>query len=163
MMREKSSRSSGRNRLSGLPIPGVVEHDVEAAETVDREVHERLHLLRIADVGLLEGGGLADALATSSPPSASMSAMTTLAPSATSSSAVAWPIPPAPPVTIATLPASSCVSCRDHTISPRALPTGRGESPAHHARRDGKEHPPARAVAAGSAGYRFFNGLPEEG
>ena len=44
--------------------------------------------------------------------SASTSAITTFAPSATSVFAVALPMPPAPPVTIATFPASSCDSIR---------------------------------------------------
>src|SRR4051794_2339383 len=46
-----------------------------------------------------------------------MSAMTTRAPSSISIAAVAWPMPPAPPVTIATLPASSCV-CMRGTLRP---------------------------------------------
>ena len=39
---------------------GVVEHDVEAAEAVDRVVDQLLHLLGVAHVGALEGGGLAE-------------------------------------------------------------------------------------------------------
>src|ERR1700683_3827646 len=52
--------------------------------------------------------------AISRPRSASTSPITTLAPSATSSSAVARPIPPAPPVTTATFPSSSCVCMPRH-------------------------------------------------
>src|SRR4051812_25838133 len=46
-----------------------------------------------------------------------MSAMTTRAPSSISFAAVARPVPPAPPVMIATLPASSCV-CMRGTLRP---------------------------------------------
>ena len=51
----------GQEPLERAADPGVVEHDVEAAEAVDGEVDQRLHLVRVADIGLLEGGRLADA------------------------------------------------------------------------------------------------------
>ena len=51
----------GQEPLERAPDPRVVEHDVQAAELVDGEVDQCLHLVRIADVGLLEGGGLTDA------------------------------------------------------------------------------------------------------
>ena len=82
----------------------VVEHDVQTAEAIDREVDQRLHLVRIAHVGLLEGRRFADLVGQ---PLAALGidiADHDLAPSATSSAAVARPIPPAPPVTIATFP-----------------------------------------------------------
>ena len=50
----------GQEPLERAPDAGVVEHDVQAAEAVDREVHQGLHLLGVAHVRLLEGGGLAD-------------------------------------------------------------------------------------------------------
>jgi hypothetical protein len=40
---------------------GVVEHDVQAPEAVDGKVHQCLHLVRIAHIGLLEGGRITDA------------------------------------------------------------------------------------------------------
>src|SRR4051795_12967255 len=57
-----------------------------------------------------------------------MSAMTTRAPSSMSFAAVAWPMPPAPPVTIATFPASSCV-CMRGTLRP-VVPTRAGQQAA---------------------------------
>ncbi len=39
---------------------GVVEHDVQAAEVRDREVDERLHLIGVAHVGLMECGRVAE-------------------------------------------------------------------------------------------------------
>ena len=52
----------GQESLERAPNSGVVEHDVQAPELVDREVDQRLHLLGIAHVSPLEGGGLADLL-----------------------------------------------------------------------------------------------------
>ena len=46
--------------LERAPDPGVVEHDVEAAEAVDGEVDQCLHLIRIAHIGLPEGGRITD-------------------------------------------------------------------------------------------------------
>ena len=40
--------------------PGVVEHDVEPAEARHGEVDERLHLVRVGDVGPPEGGGVTE-------------------------------------------------------------------------------------------------------
>ena len=40
--------------------PGVVAHDVEPAEALDREVDGRLHLVGVGDVGLLERGRVAE-------------------------------------------------------------------------------------------------------
>ena len=40
--------------------PGVVAHDVEPAELLDREVDDRLHLVGVGDVGLLERGRRAE-------------------------------------------------------------------------------------------------------
>ena len=39
---------------------GVVRHHVQPAEVLDGEVDERLHLVGVGDVGLLEGGGVAE-------------------------------------------------------------------------------------------------------
>ena len=52
----------GQEPLERAPNARVVEHDVQASEPLDREVDQCLHLLRVADVGLFEGGGLADLL-----------------------------------------------------------------------------------------------------
>ena len=41
-------------RSNLLPMPGVVEHDVEPAELLDREVDGRLHVVGVAHVGALE-------------------------------------------------------------------------------------------------------------
>ena len=86
----KSARSSSRNRLERAADAGVVEHDVEPAELLDREVDGGLHLVGVGDVGRLERGRVAElrrerlaALV------ASTSAMTTLAPSSTNRSTVA--------------------------------------------------------------------------
>ena len=39
---------------------GVVRHHVQPAEPLDREVDEGLHLVGVGDVGLLEGGDVAE-------------------------------------------------------------------------------------------------------
>ena len=39
---------------------GVVRHDVQAAEVLDGEVDQRLHLVGVGDVGLLERGDVAE-------------------------------------------------------------------------------------------------------
>ena len=52
----------GNESLQRAPDPRIVEHDVQAAKAIDGEVHQCLHLVRIAHVGLLEGSGLTDAL-----------------------------------------------------------------------------------------------------
>ena len=51
----------GQEPLERAPDPGVVEHDVEPTEAVDGEVDQCLHLIRIAHIGLVEGGRVADA------------------------------------------------------------------------------------------------------
>ena len=89
--------------------PRVVEHDVQAARSGRRRSRPGPgpgpHRSR-RSLGKRPHRQFADA--TSCPRSTSTSPITTFAPSATSSSAVARPIPPAPPVTMATFPASSC-------------------------------------------------------
>ena len=93
--------------------PGDVAHDLEPAEAFDGERDELLDLGGVGHVGLLEGGMLTEvARHLSRRRSASTSAMTTSAPSATKRSAVTRPIPLAPPVTMATLPASSPATVR---------------------------------------------------
>ncbi len=49
----------GQESLESAPDPGVVEHDVQAAEAFDRDVDERLHLIGVAHVGPLEQRPLA--------------------------------------------------------------------------------------------------------
>ncbi len=108
MTRSRSRRSFSQEAPEGARHTGVVAHDVEAAEAADGEVDQRLDLVRLGHVGPPEGGRLGPGpAASSSPRSSSTSAITTRAPWSTKSSTVARPIPPDPPVTIATLPASS--------------------------------------------------------
>jgi hypothetical protein len=73
---------------------GIVEHDVECAEFLDRRENQRLDLGILRDIG-----AAVDHLAGKSP-------TTTRAPSATNTSTVAKPMPLTPPVTAATLPVS---------------------------------------------------------
>ena len=129
------SSTSPRERLFGAlhghlesyqdeaQIMGVIEQVARYDEHVGavRASRARIHREDIeASIRRLQRRGLADRrldariaaaeprVAAREPPrSASMSAMTTQAPSCTKSSAVALPIPLAPPLTMATLPASS--------------------------------------------------------
>ena len=103
---------------------GVVEHDVDRAEGVERGVGHRLHGLQRAHVAD-HAVGLGAARRAARRPRASrapcsMSASTTVAPFDASTFAVARPIPLAPPVTTAPLPLS---------VSMAADPGGRPVSP----------------------------------
>ena len=94
MTRSKSARSLSRNRANELAMPGVVEHHVEPAEVLDREVDERPGPRRRRRRRC--AGTRPRRRASPRPPHParrSTSAMTTCAPSATNSSAVARPIP----------------------------------------------------------------------
>ena len=86
----KSRRSSSRKRRRRARDPGVVAHDVQAAELLDREVDGAWTCVGVGDVGLLERDRVAElrrqALRRRS---ASTSAMTTSAPSSTKRSTIA--------------------------------------------------------------------------
>ena len=43
-----------------LATPALFDHHVQAAEPLDGEVDERLHLVGVGDVGLLERGDVAE-------------------------------------------------------------------------------------------------------
>ena len=87
---------------------GVVDHHVQPAEALDREVDEPLHVVGVGDVGPPERDGIAErrcqrlALLR-----VDVGDRRPVHPRRRSSSAVACPIPLAPPVTIATFPPSS--------------------------------------------------------
>ena len=89
---------------------GVVAEHVDLAEGLERALGERLHGLEIGDVGRYAERLAAprlDRLDDRGEARWSMSARTTFARSRAKSSAIARPIPLAPPVTTATRPASS--------------------------------------------------------
>ena len=90
------------------PTPGVVHHDVQAAEALDGGVDERLHLVGVGDVGLAERRRRHPAPRPRlSPASASMSAIDD--PGALGGEPLDHrpTDAAAPPVTTATFPASS--------------------------------------------------------
>ena len=88
--------------------PGVVEHDVEAAELLDREVDRCLHVVGVAHVDPLERDRVAELRRQLLAPTlVDVGDHDLRAPSATNRSTAARPRPPAPPVTIATFSLSS--------------------------------------------------------
>ena len=50
----------GKKALERTADPGVVEHDVQAAEALHGKVHQRLDLFDVADVSLFEHRGIAE-------------------------------------------------------------------------------------------------------
>ncbi len=82
----------------------VVDQDVDPAKSCDNLVHPGLHGLAVGDVELVEGSVRAELLSAASPACWLTSQMTTCAPSSIKRSAVALPMPAAPPVMSATLP-----------------------------------------------------------
>ena len=60
--RSKSDRSFSQEAPERARDAGVVEHDVEPAESGDGEVDQLLDLLRVGHIGPLEGGRLAQRL-----------------------------------------------------------------------------------------------------
>ena len=93
-------------------MPGIGDEDVEAAElsAAKAKAVGDLRFLRHVepDVRTISAPNAARRVPRRPPPArvSSISASTTQAPSRSSRSAVALPMPPAPPVTSATLPAS---------------------------------------------------------
>ncbi len=91
--------------------PGVVDHDVQAAEPLDRRRHQAADLVEFGHVGLDESARRRRCpSASAAPASRSTSAISTLAPSAAKRRDRPSPRPDAPPVTIATLPSSSLLT-----------------------------------------------------
>ena len=111
--RSQSSSEVSSKRRAGSTDGGIVHHDVEAAEFLDRCADQRIHLRPDRHV---TGAKARDAAGRPRSPPASArrlratvsvtSPITTFAPSRANSVAMARPIPDAPPVTMTTLPLS---------------------------------------------------------
>src|SRR4051794_40294207 len=105
--RSKPSKSSSRNRLNEPPMPALLHmtwsppNRSTAASTTACTSSAHATSVRT------NAAAVPSCRASASPPSTSTSATTTFAPSSTNNSTVARPSPLAPPVTIATFPASS--------------------------------------------------------
>ena len=69
--------------------PGVVDHDVQGAEALDRDVHRSLDAAGVRHIRVAECGDITRPATKSLPASSSRSAMTTRAPSSTNTSAMA--------------------------------------------------------------------------
>ena len=93
----------------GLDLPALLTMTCRPPNVSTAAVDESTDLRLVADVGVVEAARRDPGPSANAVPSSSWtSAITTLAPSATNRSTMPRPMPDAPPVTIATLPASSC-------------------------------------------------------
>jgi hypothetical protein len=88
---------------------GVVDHDVDGAEALDGDPDDLVRHVLVSQIGHERGGidpRAASEASSSSSPACSTSVTRTDAPAAPSPAASQRPMPPAAPVTIATLPSS---------------------------------------------------------
>ena len=114
----------GQEPLERAADPGVVEHDVQSAEVLDGVVHDRLDLVEVAHVGLVEGRAVAERLGHHAAPSRRRCRRSRPArPRRPTSSPSPDRCRRRPPVTMATLPASSSVTIEK--LPPRSNPAQR--------------------------------------
>ncbi len=139
--RSKSLRSSCKKRVIALATPRVVEHHVQPAEPLDREIDESLDLIGVGHVGLLVRNGVAErgSQRLARVPVVDVGDHDARSTSAAKRSTLARPMPLAPPVTIATFPASSPLILVSPLQSLRSMP-GR-EVAEHHRVGDARTRP----------------------